>query len=63
MLGVSVKEPYDAAQIVWSARERGILINSAGGNSLRLTPPLIINSSQIAQLQRVLLDVFQSQET
>ncbi|MBC5816513.1 MAG: aspartate aminotransferase family protein [Candidatus Eremiobacteraeota bacterium] len=63
MLGVSVKAPHDATKLVSDAREKGLLINSAGGNSLRFTPPLVIDSASITRLHRVLGAIFEETAT
>ena len=59
MLGVTVYDPYNAAEIVNAARGHRLLINSAGGNSLRFTPPLIIDAAAIGRLYRVLGGIFE----
>jgi acetylornithine/N-succinyldiaminopimelate aminotransferase len=47
LLGVSVRDPFTAAQIVSALRERGVLIGSGGGNSLRFAPPLIVTAAHV----------------
>lgn len=62
MLGASVIEPYDAAAIVAAAFERGVLLNGAGGNSLRFLPPLIVEQPQIDAMIQTLGDVLRDME-
>ncbi len=47
LLGVGLRHPFDAASIVATLRDRGILLGTAGGNTLRLAPPLIVTESQL----------------
>jgi predicted acetylornithine/succinylornithine family transaminase len=60
MAGLEVREPWTAAGVADAARERGLLIGTAGGNTVRLTPPLIVNDAQIDRGITVLNDVFYS---
>ncbi len=46
-VGVPVRAPYDAKDIVGRARGRGLLIGSAGGNTLRFAPPLIVSRRDV----------------
>jgi len=49
ILGLPVREPYDAKSIVDAARiEQKFFINAAGANTIRLVPPLIVSREQIA---------------
>jgi acetylornithine/succinyldiaminopimelate/putrescine aminotransferase len=49
MLGLPVRAPFEAAAFVNAAREsESLLINAAGGNTLRFVPPLIVSEAQIA---------------
>lgn len=47
LAGLPVRAPYDARDIVARARGRGLLIGSAGGNTLRFAPPLIVSSQDV----------------
>lgn len=48
LAGIPVKAPHDAAGIVERARESArVLVNKAGGNTIRLAPPLIITRSEV----------------
>lgn len=52
MVGAECGE--DAAKIVGLARDRGLLINTAGGNTLRFVPPLVITQDDVSQALKVL---------
>ncbi len=47
LIGVPVIEPNQAQAIAAAARERGLLIGTAAGNTLRFAPPLIISEEEI----------------
>jgi acetylornithine/succinyldiaminopimelate/putrescine aminotransferase len=49
LIGVPVEAPNEAAAIVAAARERGLLLGSAGGNTVRFAPPLILTAAQVSQ--------------
>jgi len=54
LVGMPVHEPYEAAAIVAQAREIGLLIGSAGGNTLRFAPPLIISKAELSRSVAIL---------
>ena len=54
LIGLPVRSPYDANDLVEALRERHVLANKAGGNTLRLAPPLVIED---AQIDRALVDL------
>jgi predicted acetylornithine/succinylornithine family transaminase len=54
LIGLPVRSPYEAAALVAAARERGLLIGSAGGNTLRLAPPLIISEAEVTRVVELL---------
>lgn len=54
MQGVPAKEPYEAKTFVTAARERGLLINAAGDNTIRILPPLILTKEQAEEGLRIL---------
>jgi acetylornithine/N-succinyldiaminopimelate aminotransferase len=56
--GLELNQPV--APIVDACRERGVLIISAGPNTLRFAPPLIIQESEIDSGLEVLTDVLSS---
>jgi acetylornithine/N-succinyldiaminopimelate aminotransferase len=47
LLAVDVREPFLASDVATRARELGLLIGTAGGNTIRLSPPLIVSQTQI----------------
>jgi acetylornithine/N-succinyldiaminopimelate aminotransferase len=47
LAGLPVRAPYDAKEIVGRARRHGLLIGSAGGNTLRFAPPLIVSEHDV----------------
>lgn len=48
LASIPVLAPHDAGAVVEHARERSrVLVNKAGGNTIRLAPPLIIDVSQV----------------
>ena len=49
LVGIPVRDPHDAKAIQASARERGLLIGTAGGNTLRFAPPLIVDEEQVTR--------------
>jgi acetylornithine/succinyldiaminopimelate/putrescine aminotransferase len=50
LVALPVKAPYEAKELVAKMRENGVLAGIAGGNVIRIAPPLIITSEQIRQL-------------
>jgi acetylornithine/N-succinyldiaminopimelate aminotransferase len=59
LIGLTVQTPYDAGAIVAAARECGLLIGSAGGNSLRFAPPLIISEDEVSRAVSLLRDALE----
>ena len=47
LAGLPVRSPHEARVIVEKARERGLLLGSAAGNTLRLAPPLIVTQGDV----------------
>jgi len=47
MLGLPVRDGYDASSFVTPALDYGLLINAAGRNTLRFVPPLIITLDEV----------------
>ena len=47
LIGVPVRDPYAASDIVAAMRERFVLAGTAGGNTVRFGPPLIITKAEI----------------
>ncbi len=56
LVGVSVCEPYEAKAIQTAARERGLLVGTAGGNTLRFAPPLIVREEEVERALGVVED-------
>jgi predicted acetylornithine/succinylornithine family transaminase len=51
LAGLPVRRPFDAAAIVDLLREQAsILVNKAGNNTIRMTPPLIVTHAQVERL-------------
>lgn len=55
MLGLQMTQ--DPADIVRMARERGLLIITAGTNTLRFVPPLVISEEEIEKGMGILEEV------
>lgn len=55
MLGIELVSP--CAELVDIARDKGVLMNVAAGNVVRLLPPLIINQQQAEQVLAVVTEV------
>jgi acetylornithine/N-succinyldiaminopimelate aminotransferase len=47
--GIALAEGYDPAALVADIRQRGVLVSIAGGNVLRLSPPLVITQAEMAE--------------
>jgi acetylornithine aminotransferase len=47
LIGVSMKEPSHAGMVVKLARERGLIVLSAGTDTIRIAPSLIVSAAQI----------------
>ena len=58
-IGVDI-EALDRAEVMAAARERGLLITTAGKDALRLVPPLIITKSEVAEAEELLIDAIES---
>ncbi len=56
MVGMDIKVPV--GDIVKACLEKYLLVGSAGANTLRLTPPLVIEKAEIETLLRILTEVF-----
>jgi acetylornithine/succinyldiaminopimelate/putrescine aminotransferase len=55
LAGLPVRAPYDAAGIVDRVREEShVLVNKAGGNTIRLAPPLIITKTELGRAVQAL---------
>ncbi len=47
LVALPVRVEYEAAVLVAAARARGVLFGTAGGNSIRIAPPLVITDEQL----------------
>lgn len=61
MIGLQLADGVNPTHLIDSAMQKGMLIISAGGNTIRIVPPLIITKSEIdaaiSILKRVLTEV------
>jgi 4-aminobutyrate aminotransferase-like enzyme len=48
MVAFELKTPDQAAQVVQSAFERGLLLLTAGSRAVRICPPLVIDPDEAA---------------
>ena len=56
MIGVEVESKELAVSIVKEARARGLVMNTAGGNTLRFVPPLIAEEAHVDEAVRILAE-------
>ncbi|WFD35844.1 acetylornithine transaminase [Malassezia cuniculi] len=54
LAGISMREPSNAGRVVALARERGVLILSAGADTLRFTPSLTVSAKEVNEAMDVL---------
>lgn len=54
LVGISLAEPSNASKMVKLARERGVIVLSAGADTIRLTPSLIVTKEQVDKAVDVL---------
>ncbi|KAJ3118424.1 acetylornithine aminotransferase [Nowakowskiella sp. JEL0407] len=57
IVGMQVKEGVDPNSFVHLARERGVLVITASGNTIRMVPPLIISKEEVDEAVSVFKDV------
>ncbi len=60
LIGLTVQAPHESGAVVAAARECGLLIGSAGGNTVRLAPPLIISEGEVSRAVSLLGRSFDS---
>ena len=60
--GLPTFEPYRAGDLVARARESGLLLGTAGGNTVRFAPPLIVTAGEIERAVAILDDVASAPE-
>jgi len=58
LCALALNEKYPVADVVAALREHGLLVGSAGGNSLRFAPPLILSEENIDEAYEALYEVF-----
>jgi len=54
LAALDVRPPFKAADVVQLARDRGLIVGTAGRNALRLAPPLIVSEAELARALAVL---------
>ena len=59
-LMIAIELDRDCGELVQLALDKKLLINVAGGNRVRLLPPLIINQQQADQIIEIVSDIIQS---
>lgn len=47
LAGLPVRAPHLAGELATALRDRGMLVGTAGGNTLRFAPPLVVTEEQI----------------
>lgn len=57
LAALPVKAPLEAKALVAEARDRGVLFGTAGGNVIRIAPPLVITANEIDRALDVLSDI------
>lgn len=57
LIGLPVRESHEAKSVQAAARERGLLVGTAGGNTLRIAPPLIISENEVQRGVTILDEV------
>lgn len=62
MLGLELNEKVEGKSIVLECLNRGFIINCAGRNTLRFTPPLVVTTGEIDLLVETLDSVFKNLE-
>jgi 4-aminobutyrate aminotransferase-like enzyme len=61
MRGIGVDpDQIDRAAVMSAARERGLLITTAGKDAFRLVPPLIINEADVTKAASILTQAIES---
>ena len=47
LIGLPVDAPHEASALASAALANGLLVGTAGGNTLRFAPPLIISEADV----------------
>lgn len=63
MVGLQLRDSVDPGLFVEMAREQGVLVISAGNNTVRLVPPLIITKEEIDKAIEVFENVISDMES
>ncbi|KAJ3188916.1 acetylornithine aminotransferase [Gaertneriomyces sp. JEL0708] len=63
MVGLQLRDKVDANVFVELARERGVLVITAGGNTIRLVPPLVMGKKEADEAKRALEEVCNDMES
>ncbi len=58
MVGLALSKKIEASSIVKKAREKGLIMGTAGENILRFVPPLIIGTKEIDKATGILTSIF-----
>jgi len=58
LCALPINQKYPVGEVVAALREQGLLVGSAGGNSLRFAPPLVLGEEQIDEAYDALYEVF-----
>ena len=56
LIGLPVVAPHEASAVASAARANGLLVGTAGGNTLRFAPPLIISEADVTRAVSLLRD-------
>ncbi|KAJ3099227.1 acetylornithine aminotransferase [Phlyctochytrium planicorne] len=62
MIGVQLRETVETSLFVDLCRERGVMVLSAGCNTVRIVPPLIITKEEVDEAMEVFEDVVEIME-
>ena len=57
MIGMDLPESINASEVVKKALEKGLILGTAGENTLRFVPPLIITKKEIDEGVEILREI------
>ncbi|MGH7737976.1 MAG: aspartate aminotransferase family protein [Candidatus Tyrphobacter sp.] len=60
LVGIGVRTPYEAKAVQTAARERGLLVGTAGGNTLRFAPALIVGEHDVERAIEIVDDALRA---
>ncbi len=63
LAGLPIRAPHEAREVARRARELGLLVGTAGGNTIRLAPPLIVSAGEIDSVLHFLAAAVETAET